>query len=236
MDRFFAHIEDGIAEIRGEEFHHLYRVLRHKIGDRVRVFTGRREFIAEIVEIATKDKRATLKIIEELPPLLPPVEVVVAVSPPKGQRFDALLEKLVEVGVSGIVPMICERTVRRPAEKKDRWGRIVLSAVKQSGRTDIPTVYPPMKLEQVLRVFDSYEGKFAGLIGSRTPIVAINPRTRNIILIGPEGDFSPNEKEKIKKANFKGISLGRIILRVETAAIVSASCLLQRAWFSALSS
>ncbi len=230
MDRFFGRFEGEKAYVMGEEFHHLHRVLRYGVGDEVRVFDGKREFVCEITEINAPERRAVLKVIRELPPLLPPISLVVAVSPPKGQRLDELIARLVEMGVSEIVPMICERTVRRPKEKKERWERIALSSAKQCGRTDVPHIHPPMTLKETLLKFRDYEGKFAGLIGSSTPITAISPEKRNIVLIGPEGDFTDREKEEIVKAGFKGFSLGRIILRVETAAVVSAACLLQKAW------
>jgi len=230
MDRFFARVEGKVARVSGEEFHHLYRVLRHRVGDVVGIFDGKREYVARIVDVDQRSGTALLKIVEEMSPLTPPVEVVVAVSPPKGQRLDDLISRLVEIGVKRIVPTICERTVRRPKEKKERWERIVLSAVKQSRRTDIPEVLPPISLGEVLRRFSDYEGKFAGIIGSSTPITAVSPRSRNIVLIGPEGDFTPEEKEKIRRAGFRGFSLGRIVLRVETAAVLSAACLLQKAW------
>ena len=230
MDRFFARVHEGKAEIRGEEFHHLHRVLRHRVGDVVGIFDGEREYVGRVVSINARDSVAVVEIVREVSPLLPPVEVVVAVSPPKGQRLDDLISRLVEIGVKRIVPTICERTVRRPKEKKERWERIVLSAVKQSRRTDVPEVLPPMHLREVIEAFSDYEGKFAGIIGSTTPITAVSPRRRNVILIGPEGDFTPEEKEAIAKAGFKGFSLGKIILRVETAALLSAACLLQRAW------
>ena len=230
MDRFFARVEGKVARISGEEFHHLYRVLHHRVGDVVGVFDGEREYVGRIASVNTRDQVAVVEILREVPPLLPPVEVVVAVSPPKGQRLDDLISRLVEIGVKRIVPTICERTVRRPKEKKERWERIVLSAVKQSRRTDVPEVLPPMGLEEVLDRFSDYEGKFAGIIGSTTPIVNVRPERRNIVLIGPEGDFTPKEKEKIRRAGFLGFSLGRIILRVETAAVLSAACLLQKAW------
>ncbi len=230
MDRFFARVREGIAEVEGEEFHHLYRVLRHGVGDTVGIFDGEREYVGRVAEVNTREKVAVVKVLHEVPPLLPPVEVVVAVSPPKGQRLDDLISRLVEIGVKKIVPTICERTVRRPKDKKDRWSRIVLSAVKQSRRTDVPEVLPPMILKEVLETFSNYEGKFAGIIGSSTPITTLSPHRRNLILIGPEGDFTPEEKEAISRAGFKGFSLGGIILRVETAALVAAACLLQKAW------
>ncbi len=230
MDRFFAQVREGGAEISGEEFHHLYRVLRHRVGDTVGIFDGEREYVGRIETLNAREGVAVVKILREAPALFPPVEVTVAVSPPKGQRLDDLISRLVEIGVKRIVPTICDRTVRRPKERKDRWHRIVLSAVKQSRRTDVPEVLPPMGLREVLEAFSDYEGKFAGIIGSDTPITTLSPHRRNVILIGPEGDFTPEEREVIRRAGFKGFSLGRIVLRVETAALLSAACLLQKAW------
>ncbi len=228
VPRFFGRIRDEFAEISGEEFHHMYRVLRLRKGDKVRVFDGYKEYMGILVEVH-KDS-ATVKLLEELPKLLPPGHIVVAFSPPKGGRFDDLIEKLVEIGVSEMVPMICKRTVRRPKEKKDRWERIILSAVKQCGRTDIPIIREPMSIDEVLEEYKSYETKLAGIIGSKMNINDVPLSSRAILLIGPEGDFTEDEKIKIINSGYVGFNLGKIILRVETAAIVSASVIIQRLW------
>lgn len=207
---------------------HLRKVLRLRVGDKVRIFNGEREFLAEIVEME-KDK-AKVKFIEEIPQLLPPIDLAVAVSIPKGSRFDDLIEKLVEIGVSRIIPTICERTVKRPGEKKDRWERIVLSAVKQCERSDIPEITEPMSLNEVLKLSENYDVKIAGIIGAQRNISSCPYGKRTLILIGPEGDFTEREKEKIISSGFLPVNLGEIILRVETAAMVSASVIMQRAW------
>jgi 16S rRNA (uracil1498-N3)-methyltransferase len=219
---------EGFGVIGGEEFLHLRKVLRLRVGDKVRIFNGEREFLAEIVEME-KDK-AKVKFIEEIPKLLPPTDLAVAVSIPKGSRFDDLIEKLVEIGVSRIIPTICERTVKRPGERKDRWERIVLSAVKQCERSDIPEITEPMSLNEVLKLSEDYDVKIAGIIGAQRNISSCPYGKRTLILIGPEGDFTEREKEKIISSGFLPVNLGGIILRVETAAIVSVSVIMQRAW------
>jgi len=226
--RFFGEIYEGFGVIGGEEFLHLRKVLRLRVGDKVRIFNGEREFLAEIVEME-KDK-AKVKFLEEIPKLLPPIDLAVAVSIPKGSRFDDLIEKLVEIGVSRIIPTICERTVKRPGERKDRWERIALSAVKQCERSDIPEITEPMSLNEVLRLSENYDVKIAGIIGAQKNISSCPYGQRTLILIGPEGDFTEEEKEKIISSGFLPVNLGEIILRVETAAIVSASVIMQRAW------
>lgn len=228
VPRFFGKIRDDFAEISGEEFYHMYRVLRLRKGDKVRVFDRDKEYMGTLIDIR-KDS-AIVKLLEELPKLLPPGYIAVAISPPKGSRFDDLIEKLVEIGVSEMIPMICERTVRKPKEKKDRWERIILSAVKQCGRTDIPIIREPMSIDEVLEKYKDYETKLAGIIGAKMNINDVPISSRTIILIGPEGDFTEDEKIKILNSGYTGFNLGRIILRVETAAIVSASVVIQRLW------
>lgn len=228
LHRFLGRFEGDFGIIEGGEYHHLKRVLRMKLGDKLRVFDGKREYLAEIVSF--ERDVAKVKILQELPKLLPPIELTVAVSPPKGTRFDDLIEKLVEIGVSRIIPTICERTVKRPKEKKDRWERIMISAVKQCGRSDIPEITEPKPLEEVLSISGDFDKKLAGLIGSEKYIYDADYGRKTIILIGPEGDFTDEEKENIIKSGFEGFSLGGIILRVETAALVSSSFILQKAW------
>ncbi len=203
-------------------------VLRLGVGDSVRVFDGRREFVGRISDV--EKGRVLVEIEEEVEPLKPPIHLAVAFSPPKGKRMDELIEKLVEMGASELIPTICERTVRRPREKKDRWERIILSSVKQCERTDIPKIKEPMRLGDVLTQYSNYNVKIAGLIGGRTSIYDAPVGEKTIILIGPEGDFTDEEREEILKAGFVGVSLGRIILRVETAAIVSAAVIMQKSW------
>ncbi len=226
--RFFGKIFEDFGEIEGEEFDHLRRVLRLGVGDKVRIFDGYREVLAEIVEI--KERRVKVKLLEDLPKLLPPIDLTVAVSIPKGSRFDDLIEKLVEIGVSRIIPTICERTVKRPEGKKDRWERIVLSAVKQCERSDIPEITVPMNLDEVLELSKTYDAKIAGIIGAERNISSCPYGKRTLILIGPEGDFTEKEKKRIIASGFLPVNLGKIILRVETAALVCASVIIQRAW------
>lgn len=228
IHRFFGRFEGNLGIIDNGEFHHLKRVLRLKLGDKVRVFDGKREYLAEIISF--ERDVAKVNLLQELPKLLPPIDLTVAVSPPKGTRFDDLIEKLVEIGVSSIIPTICERTVKKPKEKKDRWERIIISAVKQCGRSDIPKITEPKTLDEVLNISKDFDSKLAGLIGSEKYIYDANYSKKTIILIGPEGDFTDREKEKIIKSGFEGFSLGDIILRVETAALVSSSVILQKAW------
>mgnify|MGYP000434884182 CR=1 FL=1 len=228
LHRFFGKIGGDFGEIEGEEFEHLRRVLRLGVGDKIRIFDGEKEFLAEIVEIGKNWSK--VKLLEMLPKILPPIDLTVAVSIPKGSRFDDLLEKLVEIGVSKIIPTLCERTVKRPERRKDRWERIILSAVKQCGRSDIPEITEPLKLDDVLKLSEDYDVKIAGIIGAEMNISSCPYGKRTIILIGPEGDFTEEEKNKIRSSGFLEVNLGRIILRVESAALVSASVIIQRAW------
>lgn len=209
--------------IDGDESHHLLRVLRAKIGERIVVFDGRGgEHDAEVVGLgkSTLDVSilSTRNVERELPHPL-----VVAVSLPKGDRQKVLIEKLVELGTTTLIPLIAERSVAQPTDQAlTRLKKIVIGASKQCGRNRL------MKINEPLRVSDLYEHSTES---PKTSIVVCDPsgaqslRERldhgipDVIVIGPEGGFSESE---LKNARTKGIevaNLGPRVLRVETAAL-----------------
>ncbi len=228
--RFWAtHIEKNRAILDPQESHHAIRVLRLKSGDRVFVFDGKgTEWEGRIDRIARDSVEVLLLRALPGPAPDPKAQVYVMVAPPKGQRWDFLLEKLTEIGVTGIVPVVTERTVRRIRDQRPRWFRIVLSAVKQSGRRTIPTIFSPFNLEEALEWGQALDVRWVGVPGATNALVPSELNEKAGILIGPEGGWSPRELQQIEEAGFRPFSLGPRILRVETAALVSATLILHR--------
>ncbi len=239
--------------LSGSEAHHARDVLRMKRGDRAVLFNGRgREITAEIVDL-TGDELRLRKLHEpEMSPLRCRITLGQAI--PKGKNMDLIVQKAVEIGVAEITPLISERTIvdldaKEAEQKKAKWQQIAIEAAKQCGQNWLPTVHAPRKLKDFFDVAtdlrpvqtshsDVATGFDLRLIGSLQPD-AIHlkkilsdytdqhrDRPENVLmLVGPEGDFTPAELALAKTHGCLPITLGPIILRVETAAIYCLSVL-----------
>jgi 16S rRNA (uracil1498-N3)-methyltransferase len=155
-----------------------------------------------------------------------------------GSRFDFLVEKATELGVGSIVPLATERTIPRHA-RSDRWQKLAIAAMKQSGRCVLPYVFPLTPFDRFVAGFDEAGGGSGG--GSEAPLKLIPhekeaaralrealPGTAGnvVICIGPEGGFSDEEVERATRAGFLPVSLGPRRLRTETAAIAALTMVL----------
>jgi len=242
VHRFYISPENwnpDALSLSGSEAHHARDILRMKRGDRAVLFNGRgREITAEIVDL-TGDELRLRKLHEtEMSPLRCRITLGQAI--PKGKNMDLIVQKAVEIGVAEITPLISERTIvdldaKEAEQKKAKWQQIAIEAAKQCGQNWLPTVHAPQKLKD----FFSHAGSFdLRLIGSLQPD-AIHlkkilsdytdqhrDRPENVLmLVGPEGDFTPAELALAKTHGCLPITLGPIILRVETAAIYCLSVL-----------
>src|SRR6266404_9045425 len=240
MHRFYLENWNPDAlSLRSGEAHHARDVLRMKRGDRAVLFNGRgREITAEIVDLA-KDEIRFRKLTEtETRPLRCRITLGQAI--PKGKNMDLIVQKAVEIGAAEIAPLISERTIvdlgQKEAElKQAKWQQVAVEAAKQCGQNWLPTVHAPRKLKD----FFSHAGSFdLRLIGSLQPdaihlkkilgdyVDQHRDRPRNVLmLVGPEGDFTPAELALARTNGCLPITLGPIILRVETAAIYCLSVL-----------
>ena len=231
--RFFVEGEPlgpGERLVKGRRAGHLSRVLRLKVGDPVVLFDGSgREFPAEILEVRRQFVRLQVaegaKVERESD-----LNLVLALGLPRPAIMDLIVQKVTELGVDEIVPVDTARAQKwlkgeRGASRQRRWERIAQEAARQSGRNRIPRILSLTDFDQVLE-----QRKDTGLklicweeeeTGSLRQILAAKDRSRQAcVLIGPEGGFSGAEVEKATAAGFQGISLGRRILRTETAAIM----------------
>ena len=142
--------------------------------------------------------------------------------PPKSNKLDILIQKCTEIGVKNFVPVISQHTENRSLNI-NRMKKIILEAVEQSNQIYIPNICNPVNLTKFIDEFDSENNEiFFADIQSDISIsnLKIDNKKSNFILIGPEGDFSPNEL-KILRDSFQSFTIGKRILRSETAAISS---------------
>lgn len=223
-------ISDDTLEIVGEEFNHLIHVMRKKLGDRIRVVDGcGHAFDATIKEIS---RQVAVAFIAERYENHnePTLDVTIAAGVLKNpSRFDFLVEKVTEIGVRGIIPITCERTIAHHA-RHERWQKLALAAMKQCGRSICPSVSEARAFADLMRgaggrfdhMFVCHEGTEArkSLADSWNEVrkEAVD-RGRVLIVVGPEGGFSDLEISLSLEAGSHIVSLGPRRLRTETAAI-----------------
>ena len=163
----------------------------------------------------------------------PSVRLVLYQALIKGQRLDWLLEKGTELGIAGFVPIVSSRSLVRPSRpssaRLERWRRVIVEAAEQSGRCRLPEISPPLPFEEAcasaagLRILPwegEREASLADVLAAEEPAAAVS------LFIGPEGGFPLEEVELARQKRVRTVSLGRRILRAETAAIVAAALVL----------
>jgi 16S rRNA (uracil1498-N3)-methyltransferase len=235
-DRYFSEIPitgDAVT-LSGQEAHHLRDVMRSGRGDRVLLFDGSGfEFVAEVIE--AKRGAVELLVVERLAvdrELPWPLKLGVAL--PKGERQRWLLEKAVEIGVTRLVPLLCERGVADPTPSAlERLRRGVVEATKQCGRNRLLQIDEPLKLAEYARHAATDSLRLLAHPGGTqlAGLAAAKGGTGVSLAIGPEGGFSATEVEVARDAGWRTISLGPRVLRVETAAVLLAGLAAQGCFF-----
>lgn len=241
MEVFYSNrIADGKIYLSPEESTHCIKVLRHKVGDEIKVSGGDGNLYRCTLE-DTNAKGAMLSIVAiEGEFGKHPYFLHIAVAPTKNiDRYEWFLEKATEVGIDAITPILCSHSERKVV-KEERQERVIIAAAKQSLKGEIPAAAPltPVK-EFIDSTADFSGGKYicycdSELINGEGNTIARTPLTqalcdqsardgelRSIVLIGPEGDFSLDEIQYAAAAGFLPISLGESRLRTETAALTA---------------
>jgi len=243
MHRFYVAPENWDPRallLRGAEAHHARNVLRMEAGDKLVLFNGKgRELTAEIATVADDEIRLRKLHEAETAPLR--CRIVLGQAIPKGKNMDLIVQKAVEIGAAEIAPIISDRTIvqldsESASQKQTKWRQIAIEAAKQCGQNWLPHVHSPKKLAEFFSMSDHpFDLR---LIGSLQPDAqhlrkiletyssehGVRPRSV-LMLVGPEGDFTPAELALARRNGCQPITLGPIILRVETAAIYCLSVL-----------
>ena len=232
-------IGEETARITGPDVNHIKNVLRMKPGDKVRISDGESlcyncviESFSEgeaVVKLLSRDEDGT-----ELP-----AEIVLFQGLPKGDKMELVIQKTVELGIHRIVPVATKRAVVKLDAKKAearvrRWNAISESAAKQSKRTVIPEVSPVMGFREAIDSAPAFDCRLfpyenaEGMDYTRKILSEVKPGMRIAIFIGPEGGFEEEEVIYAKERGFLPITLGRRILRTETAGLALLSALMFR--------
>ena len=222
--RFFVQqFTDDRAVIEGEAAHHLGRVLRAQQGQLYELSDGQRVWLGRI-ERATRD-RIEFALIEEMAVVQPSLEITLLLSIVKFDSFEWAVEKATELGVEAIEPVAAARSekalIAAAAKRAERWKRILLEASQQSRRVRVPVLKEITKSKQAFgssgagtRIILSERSEAPPL---RRVLSGIAPSTPIALAIGPEGGWSEEEFEAARRAGFLEASLGKLILRTETA-------------------
>jgi len=225
--------QDHHVTIKGQDAHHLMRVLRSDVGDQV--ICNDSEGRAAICEInAFANKEVHLKIIEWLEEENElPIHVTIAQGLPKGDKIDFVLQKGTELGAQAFIPFSSQRSVvkwddKKGKKKHERFSKIVKEASEQSHRNRIPKVHLPMNLTKLIEMGQSFdikiyayeeEAKVEKFHSFSTIVRKLKKGQSLLILIGPEGGFAEEEVAMLNKNGFTSVRLGPRILRTETAAL-----------------
>jgi 16S rRNA (uracil1498-N3)-methyltransferase len=218
----------SVIEIGASDAHKIAHVLRLSAGDRIEIIDSTATEFGATIETVGRSVTARLLEKRDAPqPALPSLCVDVAQAVPKGQRMDFVVEKGTELGARAFLPFFCERTISSSLgdEKLTRWRRIVRNAAQQSGRHDVPHVSDPLSYDALLSKFDDYDAVlFAWELAPPQPLhdavtALLPPRGGVLAVIGPEGGFTHAEAAAAIERGAVAISLGRRILRTDTAAM-----------------
>ena len=205
---------------------HIIQVLRMKSGEQLQLTNGKGKI--HTAEIISENKKATeVRILSTVNGQQSTVKITIAISLIKNNsRFEWFLEKATEIGISEIIPLICERTEKQNF-RHDRMKNILVSAMLQSQQSWLPTLHQPTKFSEVVKT-SSQQNKFIAhcIEEDKSNLHQhISTSPHQLILIGPEGDFTKQEIDLAIENNFIPVSLGNTRLRTETAGIVAATIL-----------
>ena len=216
--------------MEGEAAHHLGRVLRAQTGQLYELSDGERVWLGRIESVGRD--RVQFALVEELPAVQPNLDITLLVALVKFDAFEWAIEKATELGVTTIVPLAAERSEKAlltaAAKRADRWKKVLLEASQQSRRVRVPTL-------QSLRLLDeAFSGDSRGArlcLSERAEAPSLKTalstvKTLSVTLaIGPEGGWTDRELEVVRQNRFSEVSMGRLILRTETAVIAALASL-----------
>ncbi|MCB4792614.1 MAG: 16S rRNA (uracil(1498)-N(3))-methyltransferase [Elusimicrobia bacterium] len=218
---------DNISEtgfvLYGDEAHHLIDVMRVKINDELNLFDGAGNSYHVRIESISRGEISGV-ILSKEQTCKSKIKITVYQAIPKGERLDWLVEKLSELGVTGLFPIITKRCVVKNVSdlKLKRWQRLSLAASKQCGRADVLEIHPPVPFDAAAKKIEKYSLNIIPWEGATENMKfdAKAPLEANIF-IGPEGGFTFDEIELAKENCIIPVTLGQRILRIETASLLA---------------
>ena len=210
-----------VVELDRDESHHAAKVLRLCEGAAVELLDGAGHVAAGVIASVGRIVKVSVTQVTTVAPPSPAVTIAAAI--PKGPRADAMIEQLSQLGASELIPLLSRRSVVDPRETKiEKFQRAAIESAKQCGRAWFMRVEAPTDFATILRAKSHGARLLADLAGKRDALVAAGgAATSVLVLIGPEGGFTEQERADAIAAGFLPWSLGENILRIETAAVAA---------------
>ncbi|MQF65091.1 16S rRNA (uracil(1498)-N(3))-methyltransferase [SAR202 cluster bacterium AC-409-J13_OGT_754m] len=242
MKQFFVDSSTTISEkvyIRGELAHRITKVLRAKIGERLLLLDG--QGLQYLVELERVDSGVVDAVVLSINKAEnePNTKIILCQALLKNDKFDWVLQKCTEIGVSKFVPMLCRRTIPRihgtnELNRLTRWKRIITEAAEQSQRSLVPEICSPIEFDDACKMVDRNSSAFIpweeeNFIGIKKALLGHKLKTEVYIFVGPEGGFDSDEVNRAKRLGIQPVSIGKRILRSETAGLVTSSIILYQA-------
>ena len=230
-------INQGRAAVTGGDAHHLRAVLRKKPGDRVLIGVkdGAAEKAYESVIVSVEPEQIVCQLLDPVQARTEsPLETYLCQAVAKGDKMDLIIQKSVELGVTGIIPFFSRYTVvqldgEKARQRQKRWQKIAEAAAKQCRRGAVPKVHEPLSLDDMAAALAKrppdhllvmpYEQERRRSLADLQDRLREGPPKAVSIVIGPEGGFCPEEVDRVERINGEIITLGSRILRTETAAV-----------------
>lgn len=242
MHRFYLppnQCKDKTLTLTGNEAHHALHVLRVRPGERLMVLDGAgQELLCEAQKPEGSQINLTVIQRNNVPPL--PYQITLLQAIPKGKIIESIIQKATELGVHRVVPLLSDRVTTQlddesAASKAEKWNQVAIEAIKQCGNAWLPQIEAPITPKAYLARNERFELPLIASLqnDSRHPrehFKTFHAEKKRLpksvcVWIGPEGDFTPAEMNSVKAAGALPITLGRLVLRSETAAIYSLSVL-----------
>jgi 16S rRNA (uracil1498-N3)-methyltransferase len=234
MHRFFlprSRTSGDLLSLAPDDAHHAIRVLRLGVGDPVVLLDGEGNALRGVVQSAGR-REVLVRVMERIRHPAPSTEFILVQAIAKAQAMDGIIHRAVELGCARIQPLLTERSISRPDDleaKRSRWQDMAMEAAKQSGNPWLTVVSPictprewfASSREGMLTIIASLVDppeSLAQILSQEVVRTGMTPR-RVAVAIGPEGDFTPEEYAGFRQAGAWPVSLGPLVLRVETAAI-----------------
>jgi len=217
------------VKLTAAQSRHLLTVLRLSPGAEIEAFDGRGQRYRAVLV------KEELEIGPPLPGDARPVDVVLAQALAKGEKMDLVVQKAAELGASRIVPFVSERAVprldeRRGATRAERWRKIAQEAARQCGRADVPRVDAPSDWDALFALAREEPDRLPLLLDPDARDLRLGAAARGVsrilLIVGPEGGFSPQERERAAGNGFVQVALGPSVLRTETAGLAALAVIL----------
>jgi 16S rRNA (uracil1498-N3)-methyltransferase len=231
MQRYFAKLkEENKLILQNSDIHHIKNVMRMNVGDKIEVIYNSINYLCEITNLDSFDIKI-INIQDENNEMN--LDITIAIGLVKEQKMDLILQKLTELGVKRIIPLKMERSIvkldpQKFAKKKERWNSICKEASEQSHRNVIPEITNQMTIKELAK--ENFDYKYVCSVKEEDNLI-VNYLQNNskyakiVFVIGPEGGISEQEETELNNDGYISVSLGKRVLRVETAAIYVASIL-----------